>query len=314
MNDLREAYAACEAVLTRSGSSFAMPIRLLPRAKRLATTALYAWCRVADDIADAVISGETAAGPADPAAALAGLRESLAEALDSGRLSGTGAAGDDTVAVLRAVADATRRYGIPRRYLFDILDGVEMDLSPREFVSFRDLEDYCRKVASAVGLAAIHIWGFRSDAAFDPAHACGMAFQLTNVIRDVLEDAVAGRVYLPTEDFEACGADRSAWLASAARGSAVPPGTGCVLGRLRDAATHFYAAARPLDALLSTDGKIVFRAMYGSYAAIFRQLQSLGDRVLVERKPTAKARVAAAAAACVVLGPRWPAMRRGAAR
>ena len=86
-----------------------------------------------------------------------------------------------------------------------MIDGVEMDLTPRRYETFDELEQYCERVASAVGLACIHIWGFRGPEAFEPARQAGVALQLTNILRDLKEDAAAGRVYLPLADLRRCG-------------------------------------------------------------------------------------------------------------
>jgi len=289
----RSDYDACERLLARSGSSFAFAIRILPAAKRRATTALYAFCRIADDIADAAIDRPVAPSGAgveiDPREAIARLRDDLDMA----------ACGEGTSPVVRAVADAARRYGIPRRLLHDILDGVEMDLAPRRYERFPKLEEYCSKVASAVGLAAIHIWGYRSESAMAPGHACGVSFQLTNILRDVREDAAAGRLYLPIEDFVECGVDPEAFVEGRR-----PQEMACVLGRTVDRARRFFEEAAELDPLLSTDGRLAFRAMYGIYATIFRRIAAAPERVLAGRVGASKATLAAAAVASIVAGPR----------
>lgn len=292
-------YEACERVLARSGSSFTLAIRVLPAAKRRATTALYALCRTADDIADASIDRPIDAGGAsgDALSSIESLRHDLVSAL----------AGGGTSPIVRAVADAARRYAIPPRLLHDILDGVAMDVTPRHFPRFEQLEDYCAKVASAVGIAAIHIWGYRSEAAMAPGHACGVAFQLTNILRDVHDDAAAGRLYLPLEDFTACQADPAM-----VGGGRWPLGMACVLGRTVARAREFFVKAAELDPLLSTDGRIAFRAMYGTYAAIFRRIASAPERVLAGRVRPWKPSLAAAAVGCIAAGPRLmrPAGRR----
>jgi len=107
-------------------------------------------------------------------------------------------------AILPAVADTVRRFGIPEEHLFAVIDGVEMDLDTDRYETFDDLAVYCHRVASAVGLACIHVWGFRGQEAIGPARACGLAFQLTNILRDLKEDAARGRIYLPLEDLRAC--------------------------------------------------------------------------------------------------------------
>lgn len=182
MTSLAADHAACAGLLRQSGSSFALPIRLLPEAKRRGTTALYAFCRLADDLVDDAPDGASArrgldAFSAQLEAALAGERSSEP--------------------VLRALVDTVRRFAVPAEHLRDVIAGVRMDLDRASYGTFVDLEEYCRRVASAVGLAAIHIWGFRSPAALEAGHQCGLAFQLTNILRDIPEDLGRGRIYLP---------------------------------------------------------------------------------------------------------------------
>ena len=104
------------------------------------------------------------------------------------------------------------RYGIPHRYFFDLLDGMESDLSSRVYETFDDLYPYCYRAASVVGMATIHVFGFRSDAALSLAAACGVAFQLTNIMRDVSADAAMGRVYFPSSELKEFGLTRDELL------------------------------------------------------------------------------------------------------
>src|SRR5436190_177304 len=99
-----------------------------------------------------------------------------------------------------ALHDAITRFAIPIQYLSEVISGVEMDLRPVRFETFAQLYDYCYRVASAVGLACIHIWGFSHDDAKKPAEAAGIALQLTNILRDLGEDRACGRTYVPAED------------------------------------------------------------------------------------------------------------------
>lgn len=291
-------YAECERVLAASGSTFAVPIRLLPTPKRRATAALYAFCRRVDDAADAAVGqppqpDKPGHDPGhDPRGELARMRRDLEDAL----------VGGGREPIHRAVADAARRFGIPRDLLFDVIDGVEMDLDPRGFETFADLEEYCRRVASSVGIAAIHIWGYRSELAIRPAHACGVAFQLTNILRDFREDADAGRVYLPEQDLRECGVERAEILARPARAS-IGAGIECALARIVDRAAGFYAEAASLDSLLSTDGRMVFRGMLGAYGAIYRRIAGRIGRLAEPLPRTWKTSLAAAALATIVLGP-----------
>jgi len=275
---------ACAEVLRRSGSSFSLPIRLLPAEKRWGTTALYAFCRRADDIVD---------DASDPQAAvddLEGFRGALCKAL-------AGEAVSDPI--LRAVADTVRRFGVPERTLFDVLDGVQMDLAHAGFETFADLEEYCRRVASAVGLAAIHVWGFHTRDALPAAHACGLAFQLTNILRDISEDRARGRVYLAREDFRTCGCSPDDLAARP-----VHPGIARVLTLYQTRTENSFRQAAGLDRMLSTDGRLAFRAMFAAYGSIFAAVRRAGAAVLTQRVRPPRALLVAATLAGVVMGPR----------
>jgi phytoene synthase len=285
MTDLEADHAACAAILRRSGSSFALPISLLPAAKRRGTTALYAFCRVADDLVDEA---------ADPASA--------AEALAS-----FGAATDDALAgvhveepVLRAVADTVRRYAVPPECLRDVLAGVRMDLDRADYDTPAELELYCSRVASAVGIASIHVWGFIDPAAIRAAHDCGVAFQLTNILRDVPEDLARGRVYLPRADFAACGCRPDDLIAGR-----IGPEFAALATLEVERATALFRAAAALDRMLSTDGRVVFRTMFGVYRALLAAVRRAGPAIFTARVRPAKPRLLASAAATLALGTGW---------
>lgn len=276
---------ACAEVLRRSGSNFALPIRLLPEAKRRGTTALYAFCRCVDDIVD------DCANPVEARQSLEQFEADLDAAL---------AGGASANPVIRAVVDTVRRFAVPVNYLHDIIDGCRMDLDRNSYDTFPELEEYCRRVASAVGLAAIHIWGFRSAReALPAAHACGLAFQLTNILRDIPEDLARGRIYLPEEDFRACGCSPADL-----RSGRIGPGFE-QLGSLNVArAADCYGQAARLDRLLSTDGRIVFRAMFGGYRSLFTAVQKAGKRIFKERVRPSRFRIMGSTVATLAFGPR----------
>ena len=188
---VEESYAECHRVARAARSNFYYAFYLLPRPKRDALAALYAFMRLVDDVAD---EGD------DVAAKQRGLARWRAM-LDAA-LVGDGPAGN---AVLPALADTMRRYKIPARYLHDLISGAEMDLTVRTYPTFDRLREYCYRVAGTVGLTCVHVFGFREPRAVDLAEKLGLAFQLTNIIRDVHEDFALGRVYLPDEDLARYG-------------------------------------------------------------------------------------------------------------
>ena len=176
-------YERCAQVTRRSRSSFYYAFILLPPERRRALHAVYAFCRFIDDIADDESIRE-------PALLLKRWREELDRVY----------AGAPTRALSRALADSARRFNIPRELFEEIINGVEMDLSRKRYQSWQELRPYCYRVASALGLICIEIFGYRNLSAKIYAENLGLALQLTNILRDVREDAERGRIYLPLED------------------------------------------------------------------------------------------------------------------
>jgi phytoene synthase len=217
---------------------------------------LYAFFRVTDDLADE--PGE-----------LTAKRENLRQWRDSLRAA---LAGKFTHPIHAALHDTIQRFAIPERYLFDVIDGVEMDLEPLRFATFAELYPYCYRVASAVGLACVRVWGLRAGASFEeaevPAESAGIAFQLTNILRDLREDADRGRWYLPVDEETALPL-RSPEFQIARAGD-------------------FYRKAEPLDGLLSREGRAIFHVMSGTYRALLREIEKRGlgvkERVRVPRR------------------------------
>lgn len=182
---LEDSYEYCHALTKRTARNFYYSFLTLPRERFRAMCVLYAFMRVTDDLGDDETPG------VDRAAALARWRTELLFAWNSGQCRHP---------ALPAVVDMLRNYRVPLPYLLDVITGVEMDLKPVAFESFDRLAEYCYHVAGAVGLACIHLWGFHDERALAAAVDCGTAFQLTNILRDLQEDAVRGRVYVPRED------------------------------------------------------------------------------------------------------------------
>jgi phytoene synthase len=176
-------YEHCAQVTRRSRSSFYYAFILLPTERRRALHAVYAFCRFIDDIADDEAIRE-------PALLLARWREELERVYS----------GAPTRALSRALADSARRFKIPRELFEEIINGVEMDLSRKRYQSWEELRPYCYRVASALGLICIEIFGYSNPSAKLYAENLGLALQLTNILRDVREDAGRGRIYLPLED------------------------------------------------------------------------------------------------------------------
>jgi 15-cis-phytoene synthase len=181
--DLSAAYTYCQEVTRRSSSNFYYAFRLLSLERRDALQAVYAFCRFVDDIADD-------AGRRDPAGLLGRWRDELSRVYH----------GTPAHPIGVALADAVRRFPLAQQHFVDLIRGVEMDLTRRRYESFDALYEYCYLVASTVGLLCIEIFGHEDPSACDYAVDLGVAFQLTNILRDVMEDGRRGRIYLPLED------------------------------------------------------------------------------------------------------------------
>lgn len=207
-------YRHVRRISRRSGSNFYRSFWLLPRSKRNSMCALYAFARITDDIGDC---NEPAAlrtrwldwwrqttalnlisdTPSDHVPLAPGLADDTSDwPIDLIRRAQE---------ILPALQDTTRRFEIPTRYLLEIVDGVLADQQKTRFDTYEQLEHYCYLVASAVGLACLHIWEFKTPLPMRAAIDCGLAFQLTNILRDISEDAQRGRIYLPRQHFSQHG-------------------------------------------------------------------------------------------------------------
>ncbi|MGW5938493.1 presqualene diphosphate synthase HpnD [Streptomyces celluloflavus] len=192
------AYRYCEAVTGQQARNFAYGIRLLPAEKRQAMSALYAFSRRVDDIGD---------GTLEPAAKHRRLEDTRALLA---RVRNGQVGEDDTDPVAVALADAARRFPLPLDGLDELIDGVLMDVRGRHYETWDDLKDYCRCVAGAIGRLSLGVFGTvpgarDAERASEYADTLGLALQLTNILRDVREDAGNGRTYLPAEDLAKFG-------------------------------------------------------------------------------------------------------------
>ena len=270
--------AHCARVTRAHARTFALASYLLPAPKRRAAFALYAFCRVADDMVDRAVAGHEG----EVARALGAYRRRLDAALD-GRA-------DDPL--FRELARVAAEHAIPAAVLHELLDGVARDLVPESYATWGDLARYCEGVASSVGEMCTHVFGIAGGASTRPAavrHArtLGVAMQLTNILRDVGEDAEHGRCYLPLEDLDAFGLDRAAILARAVR--AADPRWRALMAFEVKRARALYAAAMPGIALLAPDARGCATACARGYAAILDVLERTGYDSITARAsvPTA---------------------------
>lgn len=220
------------ARLTRqSGTNFYYAFRILPAPKRQAIYALYSFCRMVDDCVD------EKDGEGEP-----GLRRWLDEAHRA-------YAGTAATSLGRELADAVSRYPIPRTCFDQIVEGCRMDLSITRYATFSDLRAYCERVASAVGLASIEIFGYTHERAREYAVELGLALQLTNILRDIVTDAERGRLYIPVEDMHRFGVTEKALIGAGDDPGDRPAGVQALLQfQAERARTHYERAHAALPA------------------------------------------------------------------
>lgn len=252
----------CRRILKRSGSSFALAFHVLPAAQRDALTAFYAYCRQVDDAVDDAPDDQSARR------ALGEWRPKLLD-LFAGRPRGP---------VCLALADAVARFGIRQHHLELILEGVEQDLTVRRYERFADLYEYCYRVASAVGLVCVTVLGRAGPEVELYAELTGIAVQLTNILRDLTEDAARDRIYLPLEDLRAFGV-AEADLLQGRKG----PGLQRLLRFEARRTAHFYQMASA--ALPPAERHQLFFAetLRETYQQLFERIERQGQALLDRR-------------------------------
>jgi phytoene synthase len=286
MDELAQSHAYCQRLARRSAGNFYYAFWLLPPAQRRGMCALYSFLRETDDLVD------------DDALGLSSeeRRQRLAQ-----WKQGLGCAmlGEYSSPVHAALVETVVKFAIPGDCLQESIRGAEMDLEPRRYATFAELTQYCYRVASVVGLACIRIWGCRDAGAERLACDCGLAFQLTNILRDLQEDALRGRVYLPTEDFQRFDYDAEG-LAQGVQNESFR-----ALFHFQAArALEYFDRGAQLEAMLSPLARPAFRTMYQTYRALLVEMQRLDGDVFSQRVRLTrwhKLRVAAASLAAAPL-------------
>ena len=269
VSELDRAYDHCRRVARAHARNFYYAFRMLPPPKRRAIYAAYAVCRLWDDIADDDMPVER------KRALFVETRRELASAFapDAGYAPDAG-----TSPEFVALSHAAREYGIPRRHFEAVLDGVESDLTTSRYANFGELRDYCRKVASAVGLICISVFGYDDPSAERYAEDMGIALQLTNVLRDIKEDAERDRIYLPQDDLARFGYSEN----DLARG-AVNDEFRALMAFQVERARSYYARSRPLFDLVSPETRACLRALHAAYGAILDRIEQGGYDVFSRR-------------------------------
>ncbi len=265
--DVNAAYAVCRTIARREAKNFYFSFIALPPHKRNAMCAVYAFMRHADDLSD------------DESKPHAQRRQELAAWMGQWRAASGGEATGDPVFI--ALRDTCRRFAIPDALLEQLVQGTAMDLETERptvdgplqtYSTFGDLYRYCYFVASVVGLVCIHIFGYTDLRAEKLAEETGIAFQLTNILRDVREDAERGRVYLPLEDLRAHDVTPEEFTALR-RGAAMTAGQRAVLAATADRARTYYLSARELMPLIAADSRPALWVLVTIYARLLRRIE-----------------------------------------
>lgn len=259
-----DSYSYCQSLARRTGRNFYFSFLTLPRRLFRDMCVLYAFMRHTDDLGDA-----TELSPAERLGELADWRNALDAALSGGECHGR---------ILPALADVTAKHAIPAEYLRDVIAGVESDLAPRSFGTFADLSQYCYQVAGAVGLCCIHIWGFRDERARPRAIDCGTAFQLTNILRDLGEDARMGRVYLPQDELAGFGYTEHD-LRNGVQDERFRALMRFQVGRAHD----YYVRGAELHEFVSPAGRPVLSSMFRIYSALLTEIEKRDYDVFTRR-------------------------------
>jgi phytoene synthase len=261
---LYNAYALCRGIARREAKNFYYAFIALPTQRRNAICAVYAFMRRADDLAD------------DEGFSTADRRKHLDAWLGEWRTVCAGAETRDPVFL--AVRDATQRFAIPLSLLDELVAGVTMDLdrgdsgAPDTYATFADLYRYCYLVASVVGLVCIRIFGYKDERAEKFAEETGIAFQLTNILRDVAEDAGRNRVYLPLEDLAAHGVSVESLLHRAA---GMPPTANerALLKDIAQRAEYYYRSAEALLPFIDPESRPALKVLVSVYHALLKRIE-----------------------------------------
>ena len=270
-DSVAESYEECHRVTKAARSNFYYAFFLLPKPKRDGLAALYAFMRLIDDVADE--GDDLTTKRRGLAKWRAALDEAVTSAGPAGMALPPGAPG-----VLPALVDTMRRYNMPARYLHDLISGAEMDLTVQTYPTFARLREYCYRVAGTVGLTCTHVFGFRDSRALDLAEKLGLAFQLTNIIRDVHDDYVLGRVYLPQEDLERYGVSADDFGRTEAT-----LGVRELLSFEADRAWECYEEGAALLGLIDPESRGALWLLTHTYSALLARIEALDFAVFGER-------------------------------
>ena len=265
---LDESYAQCVAVTKERAKNFHFAFKVLPAERYKAICALYAFTRTADDLSDDEPDAEKALANSR------GWRALFDKAL-AGDASGH--------AILPAVADTFKRYKIPPVYMHELITGTEMDAHKKRYEKWDDTYLYCYRVASVIGMMTIHVFGFTHHRAIDLAEKTGIAFQMTNILRDLVEDSGRDRIYLPLEDLQAQNVSEAELLA----GKDTPLLRALV--KFEVARTkELYAAGRELVPLIIPESRDALGSLVAIYQSLLQEIEKREYDVFSERVSLSK--------------------------
>ena len=277
-DQLSHAYAVCRGISRRAAKNFYYGFMVLPSEKRNALSAVYAFMRHADDISD------------EPGVDAQLKRQKLSEWLDSAKSVFDGKATDDPV--LMALGDAQKKFKISPELFEKLVYGTSLDLdippasaeSPAILCNtFEDLKQYCYYVASVVGLVCIRIFGYQDTKAEFLAEDCGLAFQLTNIIRDVKEDAAMGRIYIPAEDLVRNKLTAANFSLGALQNPTQVQQLRPALEYEADRARKYYESAKWLMELIDEDSRAALWVLVEIYSRLLQKITDRNYDVLTER-------------------------------
>jgi phytoene synthase len=260
MTPLQTSYRYCRDVARSRAANFYYSFTMLPAEQRDAMCAIYTFMRYCDDLSDE---------PGANRLAMEGWRKATIQAL----------AGEPSAnPVWPAFLDSVERFNIPHEYFYSMIEGVASDLEPRVIDTFDELYQYCYRVASVVGLTTIHIFGFTSPEALPLAEKCGVAFQLTNILRDIKEDAGLGRIYIPTEDLDQFGVSKDDL-----RQGRRTENFGKLMDFEIDRARRYYKESEPLLSLIQKKTRRSLWTLIAVYSTLLERIASRKYEVLERR-------------------------------
>ena len=261
-SQIKEAYRECAKITRAASTNFYIGFLTLPRELRNAVYATYAFCRLCDDIVDDPVPG------VDPKRALNAVEDALHGASQT-------ESADSPIFV--ALNDAVQRFGLEKGYYLEVIDGCRMDIDVNHYETFEDLRVYCRRVASAVGKIMISILGYTDETALQYADDLGIAFQMTNILRDIREDYANQRVYIPQDELRMFGLDESVFASETASDGFQK----MVEFQVDRARTHYERGTRVIE--MTESGRECLELMTGFYFRILENIDRNHADILSRR-------------------------------